>query len=86
MGRPKTGRHKKKPQPIVKLKPFSIKHYTFYPCSFSDSIKQGYKFFLFVRYHKNGFPVHELSSPRFKSRQEAENFVSLNQFVSHVVG
>ena len=31
------------------LKPFSIKHFTFYPCSFSASKEQGYVWFLQIR-------------------------------------
>jgi hypothetical protein len=86
MGRPKSGQLRPKPLPLEKIKPFNIKHYSFYPCSFTESRKLGFKYFLFVKYHKNGFPVPEIQSPRFKSTEEARNFVEQNQFTKFVVG
>ncbi len=86
MSRPKNGKLKPNAIAAEKIKPFAIKHYNFYPCSYLESKQQGYIYFLFVKYRRNRFPVPELESPRFKSRKEAENFVNNNNFTKYVIG
>jgi hypothetical protein len=88
MSRPKTGDLAKKNSvpSVVKIKPFSIRNYNFYPCSFSDSLKKGYKYFLFCRFRRSGLPVHEINSPRFASKEDCEAFVESNSFLSRVIG
>ena len=86
MSRPKTGMLKPKAISAEKIKPFVIRNYTFYPCSYAESKQQGYIYFLFVKYRRNRFPVPELESPRFKSKKEAEDFVDRNNFTKYVIG
>ena len=72
--------------PIEKLKPFSILHYNFFPCCYSESLKQGYQYVLFLRYRSSFIPVPELYSPRFKSKQEAQDFVDRRDLLEHIIG
>jgi len=69
---------KKKMNEKKDTKPFDIKHYRFFPCCWSKSIKEGYMFFLLIRKHNAYLPTHELDSPRFKTKQEAINFAQNN--------
>lgn len=59
------------------LKPFHVKHFTFYPCSFSASKEQGYVWYLFIRNWKGIFQL-EVNSPRFKTQEECKAFVENN--------
>lgn len=67
------------------LKPFSIKHYQFFPCVFNDSKLGGYKYFLLIR-NSRGIVYQEVDSPRFKSKDEAIKFAESNKVQSYVIG
>lgn len=76
---------KNKNKKTTELKPFSIKHYDFYPCSYTKSKKEGFIYFLRVR-NRKGIVKTEIDSPRFKSRKDAESFVESNKDYSFVIG
>lgn len=66
--------NKKTPKKEV-LKPFSIRHFRFFPCCWSKSVKSGFQYYLAVRRHRGYFMIPELDSPRFKSKEEAKEYV-----------
>lgn len=70
---------------IEKLKPFTIKHFKFFPCVFAESLKAGYKYVLYIKDRKNLLPINELLSPRFYSKEEANNFVNSNPVLPYIV-
>ena len=81
-----TWKEQKKKKTVVKkeIKPFEIKHYRFFPCVWSKSIKEGYLFYLMVRKHGAYIPRHEFDSPRFKTKNDAIDFVNNNKDTSFV--
>jgi len=66
------------------LKPFEVKNYRFFPCSWSHNLKNGYVYYLMVRSRCGYLITHELDSPRFKSEEEAKNFVFSNKDYSFI--
>lgn len=67
------------------LKPFTIRHYQFYPCSLSASKKQGLLWYLQIRDWK-GILQLEANSPRFATKEECEEFTEGNKAHQFVVG
>lgn len=66
------------------LKPFTVRNYHFYPCSFSDSLKQGLVWYLQIRDWK-GILQLEVNSPRFASKEECQEFTEGNKVHPFVV-
>jgi len=56
------------------LKPFNVRHFRFYPCSFTKSKEQGFIWYLQIRDWK-GIVQIEVNSPRFKTQDECKAFV-----------
>ena len=67
------------------LKPFSIRNYNFFPCSFSKSLNEGFVCFLQIR-NRKGMIELEVNSPRFKSIEEAKQFADDNNVHPYVIG
>ena len=65
-------------------KPFNVKHYRFFPCCWSKSIKDGFAYYLLVRKRNAYALTHELESPRFKDKEEAIMFVENNSDYSFI--
>jgi hypothetical protein len=55
-------------------KPFEIGCFKFFPCNFSKSKKDGFAYFLLCR-DRLGHVRCERISPKFKNKEEANNFV-----------
>lgn len=68
----------KKSQKIEILKGFEVSNFKFFPCNYSVSKKQGFVYFLLCR-DLMGCYKCEKESPRFKSKQEAADFVVNNR-------
>lgn len=66
------------------LKPFFIRNYRFYPCSFPQSLEEGYTYFLSIRDHR-GINQLEVNSPRFKDAIEAKKFADSNKAHHYVL-
>ncbi len=63
----------KKIKQKAQTKPFEVKHYRFYPCLYSKDVKAGYLYYLIVR-NKKGYLLPELTSPKFKTKEEAVKY------------
>ncbi len=74
----------KKTIPKKDVKPFAVKHYRFFPCVWSASVKEGYVCYLGMRKHNSYIWTHELQSYRFKSVEEAQKFAENNKDTSFV--
>lgn len=74
--------NKKTTKPKTSIKPFSIKHYRFFPCVWSQNLKKGFKYYLIIRKRNSYLITHELESPKFKSEKEARLFVDENKDLS----
>ena len=71
-------------KPVVKAdipKPFEMGWYKFYPCSMTKHTKNGMKFFLLCR-GITGLWLTEDKCPKFKNKNEAEQFVQNNKDMS----
>ena len=66
------------------LKPFFIRNYRFYPCSFPQSLEEGYTYFLSIRDYR-GINQLEVNSPRFKDAIEAKKFEESNKAHHYVL-
>lgn len=63
---------------------FSVRHYRFFPCVWSASIRDGYKYYLAMRRNNSYRWLHELDSYRFKSIEEAKKFAENNKDTSFI--
>lgn len=58
----------------VELKPFKVRHHQFYPTVFSSSLAEGYLYYI-LSFDRRGMVLLEVNSPRFKSEEEAREYV-----------
>jgi hypothetical protein len=65
---------KLKSQPKKENKPFVVKNYRFFPCSWSSNLKEGYNYYLIIRGYNTTLVRHESDSPKFKTEEEARSF------------
>jgi hypothetical protein len=67
----KKSKNKKfKNQPKKENKPFQVSNYRFFPCNWSNNIKEGYEYYLIIRGYSTTLVRHESDSPRFKSEKD----------------
>jgi|LakMenE01Jun11ns_1017448.scaffolds.fasta_scaffold7611014_1 hypothetical protein len=66
------------------LKPFVVGTYRFYPCSFPQSLEEGYTYFLSIKDYR-GIIQLEVNSPRFKDASEAKKFADNNKSHPYVI-
>jgi len=66
------------------LKPFVVVTYRFYPCSFPQSLEEGYTYFLSIKDYR-GIIQLEVNSPRFKDASEAKKFADNNKSHPYVI-
>lgn len=65
-------------------KAFQVSNYRFFPCNWSNNIKEGYEYYLIIREYSTTLVRHESDSPRFKSEKEAKEFAITNKDYSFV--
>jgi hypothetical protein len=66
------------------LKPFVVGTYRFYPCSFPQSLEEGYTYFLSIKDYR-GIIQLEVNSPRFKDADEAKSFAKSSKSHPYVI-
>ena len=75
---------KKKPKPN-ELKPFTVRHYRFFPINWPHLKSAGFIYYL-VTMNYRGVIHQEVNCPLFKSREEAVDFASRNLLKGRLPG